>query len=670
MKISIFAKSLTLALIFCFGLIHAGHAQAPSYSVSVTTPSGPNDVNENTFYPYTATATLHYTGNLGELKIANERWSWTNSNTWYQYQSNQYRWVAAFPSTKFMTTGTPSVDSSHLNGTTIQIKFTGAGSYDITLTATDTFDLQNPDGTTAVANIVATGSADAQIQVAAPDFTLSDGDDLTIKLEDSGVTTVSASAIKGFGGDISLSLSPNATHNTGDPGPAPVGVSADSASITLPPSPSSTSMNIKVGATAAPGKYALTIFGDGRDTGGYSPTIEKYATVSLTIPRRYVEITNGNDGSGQNNSKIGPNNRKPQYDGSMTIDSVVQWRPDSTDPSDAGYRTGTWHGTWGLSPQNEQGFKSSKSYFWVPTFAGKDGGKSYPGFTPSDFKSASLALDDNITPVPAASQALGKNTNIALQVANSGSSFHSDNSYAIRWHYPYENWVPQGSGVLDNPSYEVYQGSGYVTSGESVDVIVDRPVSTITDNAGIIGSAVLGVAGAAVGTTPGAAIVGFSTPQSAVASTLLIALSYTVSAVTPTKPGPKSLPTGLENFKDSVLIQQQLTAHPGATYYVNANKDTALLFDPDAARFGSGTSSLTLTNTASSWYFTKVWAGAQGPVQVEVIPGRYRFLKTFVGDQYGSNGYMGLKTDTVRYPGSYDYVYHWKIGTVSPPPNK
>jgi len=84
-----FLKGLLLAFVFVAVPFGVRPALAQTYSVDVTTPSGANDIHVNTFTPYTATATLRCTSNLGELKIVNERWSWTNSNSKWGYQSNQ-----------------------------------------------------------------------------------------------------------------------------------------------------------------------------------------------------------------------------------------------------------------------------------------------------------------------------------------------------------------------------------------------------------------------------------------------------------------------------------------------------------------------------------------------------------------------------------------------------
>ena len=233
-----------------------------------------------------------------------------------------------------------------------------------------------------------------------------------------------------------------------------------------------------------------------------------------------------------------------------------------------------------------------------------------------------------------------------------------DTSYAVNWHYPYEDWTALGAGAtFDSPSYEIYGGSGYVTSGHPANVNLNIPTSTVTDSAGIIVSGTLGVTGSAIGTTGGAELIGLSSPESAVAATLLIAASYLVSATAGSAPGTVPFPTGEDNFQDSLLIRQTLTATPGAQYYTNHDGNTRILFDSNAQRFGSGASQIKLTSADPSdlWYYPNVWGGSQGPVSVQVVPGRIRWVRPYSGHHYGQNGYIGPVTTNLRFPGGYEY---------------
>jgi len=468
-----FLKGLLLAFVFVAVPFGVRPALAQTYSVDVTTPSGANDIHVNTFTPYTAKATLRCTGNLGELKIVNERWSWTNSNSNWGYQSNQYQWVLASISSKFLTTDTPPADSSKSDPTTVQISTAFGGNYLITLTATDTFDLQNPDGTTASTNITATGSASGQIQVDVPDFTLSDGDNLTIKIEDSGKTTVTATAINGFTGNISLSLSPSAAHNPGDPGSAPTGVSADSATIVLP-TPGSTSMNIKVDKNAIPGTYPLTVYGDGVDGANNGAPLEENIDPSATliIPKRYVEIDGpwGLPGAAnymkQGSSTTPVQNTRNVADGSISVDTLILRSGAVNDSNGLWYGMGSFAANT-TNPDGGSGFKSNKFYTWAHSGSmGVNAGSSWY-FTPSGSTTLQTINPEFSTPNYGT-----LSTALTASVSNQDSTFKTSSTYTINWHKKFESsglptvgpLVPDA--LIDcscNPSTDVAGGSVVVT---------------------------------------------------------------------------------------------------------------------------------------------------------------------------------------------------------------
>ncbi len=439
MKISIFIKSLAFALALCFGLFHVGYADAPSYSVSVTTPSGPNDIkvgNGTTYYPYTSTATLINSGSLGELIKGNYRYKWGSGIKSFTGRSSDPNGgfnpasQSAVVST-FQTADAPPKDLSTSSPTTLRVDYKNPSWYQITLNCTITFDLLNQDGTVNTANLTASGSVTCQVNVEQRDFSLSDNDQLVIPIEGNANTAVKGYSINGFEGNVALNLNSQSTPNPADPVANPAGVSGLS-SVYIPNAGSATAqMNIKVGSNATPGKYPLTIYGVGSTQTG--PTITHNTTAALTIPKRYVEIHGPLDGS---SSASGLNVRRD--DGFVRMDTVLvhdgdvkAWRTGAPMLSDNGLTITI------TNKDGSNGFKPSPNFGWKKISGAANFALDTVGFFGDPTQNPSSRWNifwDDIN------DAKPKEILFEGYAVNQNGTLHTSNIADVFFHFPYENW--------------------------------------------------------------------------------------------------------------------------------------------------------------------------------------------------------------------------------------
>ncbi len=475
-------------VLFCFGLHSTSHAQGIA-TVTVSTPATmipPSPINPSvgtTYEYYSSVATPNTSGITGELIAGDETYLWTAKITRWQSGSG---YVSCNAPIAFKFPVAPYSDTSTSPSTDIQTQFLSSGYYQITLTVKMTYNLRDQHNLIVQSGLTATGSASCQVEVVVPDFSLNaNGNSLIIPLDSSASVAVTAIPINNFIGDVQLSLNasnpnPGQTH----PGPNPVGVTLGSSAtdpslfIVLSGSqkgsdpitsngPVSVSPMLHVAANAPTGTFPLTIYGVGSDLNGppiehntsdFSPEGLPVAQLTVTIPKRYAEITcppyDSPNGSPPNMFLAGvPNNRS--IDGSISVDAAAIWIFDSVS-----LNTGGWYGKGNLTTQNERGFAYPKTYAWAETLGGQNAdisGSTYGGLNGNTF-----FLDDKLTltlqPAPGVIS-LNKSSSVNVAITNYAGTLLYPLSYAIRWHYPYENWQKVGSAFADNPPYSLFSES-------------------------------------------------------------------------------------------------------------------------------------------------------------------------------------------------------------------
>ena len=441
-----FVTLIALVMLFCLGLHSAGYAQG---TVTVTTPGtmapDPSPIPAGPGYEYfTSAATLHPSGLTGELTLGGVRYQWTAKMTKSQSGSG---FSACNAPTDFRDVN--NNDTSTKNPTMgLRTVFATSGYYQLTLSVTVSYDLVDQNHNVVQTN-TATGYATAQIEIAVPDFSMSGGNSLTIPLEGSSSVTVSATNINYFLGTISLGLgaaNPNPGQATN-----PAGLTLGSTNTTIslagtsPGGSSSVAPTVNVAATAIPGTYPLTIYGDGSYNG---PSIEHSTSFNLTIPRRYVEIDGPFEAG--NKSKTGPNTRN-LADGSISVDSVIG--RDVTGQESAGQGTFTANTT---APDGSNGFMSSVLYDWHQSGDLSENTAWLPKF--DNFASANSIFSYWATSDPGGVTAFGKSSTISVDVKNSSGSKITSTSYTIHWHLPGENFTLFSSNP---PIYQESTRSSY-----------------------------------------------------------------------------------------------------------------------------------------------------------------------------------------------------------------
>lgn len=689
MKSSVFIKSLVFALVVCFGLAHAGYAQTPVSSVTLSNIIGDSPVKTGNYYPYTDTASLNFTDNTGEQKSANPKWVWTAVVRWYDLATQpnnapygpcpagtDYQFLAAPPASP-MPAKTDKPDPS----TTLQVKFGGAGFYKITLTATCTFDIQDKDGNTISSGNQVSGSIDCLINVNSKDFSITaapdPGPSLTLPLESSGnvlVTLKTAPVAQTpddeFNDDVSLSLI-DKTDNQ-HPVSAPVGVSSTTATVNMH-FHQQADLTVSVGGNAVPGDYPLTIYGiSGANV--QHPSLQNTATVALTIPKRYVEIDGPFDPNTNNKSKNGLNTRN--NDGSIAVDTVISDTPPST--GDGGIPNGGPYWFSGPFSAVANGFLDAKTYIWYGkgtmqayTLLGGAGGPgqqtALPVETPTTKNSGDLYFSSGTAPTLTSPIT----TTVSVDVKNTNGSIITSNSYLIRFHQPYEFVKSVGNAVDDNPnsvlsSKPATSANNPARPNSHFQVYYDPSTVEIDESgaskfAGLLAAAASG----AVTVRPLASKVpGWVGP-------VLTVLSYALGTYAPSSPDGKQVPhdASYSEFIDSLITQKKID-----------NNNLAGIAQPQLARWTSRTNLLSdtatsvLSNSAdinhdpdghtNSWFQLR-----KGTVTVSCRGLTFRLVQHWTGDVYTTNGYAGPANGALKKPGIDQWIFQWVLQSTNPNPS-
>lgn len=700
-----FGTLIALVLLLCLGLHTAVQALGPptaayyygpptttSYVVGVTTPGGPSDPPAGpAFLYYNSTGTLNVVGQSGELTASNLRYKWTAKMK--KWQSGSYGTCNA--PTDFLDAGSPPnppKDTSTANPTTtLRTVLSNSGYYQLTLSVTITYDMVDSSGN-GQHDITASGTANCQIAVSAPDFSMSSGTSLSIPLDSSAPVTVTATPINGFTGIVSLSLTPTATSNSGSPVAAnPDGVTLGSGSgdtslsIDLPgfgPTNTavSTTTTVNVAATATPGNYPLTIYGDGSDNG---PTIEhstsdNYAGFNLTIPKRYVEI----DGPFDNNTHSkqgGLNKRMP--DGSITVDTVIDVSNAPPSTGDGGTPNGGPY--WFSDPfsVHTQGFSPAMTYIWhgngtmqaftLPGGLGTPGQQgAIPVETGTTIGNGTLYFTSSTGP----SITSPISTTISVDARNTSGSKITTNTYTIRFHEQYENVVNTsvhlGSGLA--PPLPSVLSSRYATCPDKnpgpnsvFQVYYDPSQIEFDENGTAKFMGLLATAGGAAATVEPivSAIPSWIGP-------VLTVFGYALGTYAPDPPAGSTSPQQANYVQFLNSLYEQISIDSNKTTYViqpqlaRWTSTTGLSRDQAENVYQNSASIQHDPNGSTNSWFQQI----NGPVSAKCVGARQYNTVPWKGDLYDANGYNGPTSGNFKFPGNPVWVFQWSLGTVNPNP--
>ncbi len=228
-----------------------------------------------------------------------------------------------------------------------------------------------------------------------------------------------------------------------------------------------------------------------------------------------------------------------------------------------------------------------------------------------------------------------------IHLTDAGDGANATANYYVNWHDAVENWLPNGSSF---PMPPTPYGDSKVSqpAGGQDTVEIDVPPGKVSATTGdkVLGGVL----------TTGVGILAVAAPETdPVIIGLLTAAGYTLSVQPDPADQSYKIPGTESQFEADVATQEAIDAG-----------NTSGVFMPGLPRMTQA-----LTDQVSlDGNYDDCFNGKHGTLFFSVQIFQLQWSQNFLGDAYGTHGYIGSAPGVVSWPGSVppaDYVFNWSV---------
>lgn len=247
-------------------------------------------------------------------------------------------------------------------------------------------------------------------------------------------------------------------------------------------------------------------------------------------------------------------------------------------------------------------------------------------------------------PISSTSTSLNQQSTVRLDVTDSDGATGA-NTFAVHWHYPYENWQPYGAQFQNSPVAYPSSNGPQGANGQ-----VSIPIAS--DKSGINWNVAGKIAGGFL--TVGGAVIGVAQPETdPIIIGFLAGSGYTLSVLDPPPtPQPFIKEATAQQFQDDVATEVSIYSGNTIGIFLPARPR----MDPTLAREAS-----------ASGNYGSYLSDTGGTLSFDVTAYREQLQQDYTGDGFDQHGYVGPAAGSINWEGPWQYVWDWFWTPIGPP---